>query len=587
MSKQKLDPKTFLQSPEAIAAVFDPGEMFSLLTRSFDIETSQAALVERDQGDRIVCSPGDSISADGVTDVMLVRTTPIAVQLDGMIVSSADDYQCPATVTFNVSLVTEPSELNAFRKVVVGSNRSATTASLQAHFEPVVLRNLAEMAEGRGVEVLISPKNADVLSAELADGLKKTAFSSGLRIEKPIDVRFDSPVYRQVIASRADARRRQEAFAADRRIELAVETARQQHSEKLADLLGDLKSLADRSPDHDLGNLLATFSEVDRGDLYSALLETDDARSTTERIVVGSGCELLFYDPTLLESPVDRVTIPDTIGPVRSVQTHLDCSGNRRLFVGAAQGLHELDVDGGGSVVTYIADADDSIRGGVNSVALAGNLVFASHSELGLLCWPRGGSSPAGRIMRDRTENAKAVRSVCFYNGAIYFSIDDQVMKIPADGLDQEPVEFKGSCALISSLWPSVDGIYAGNAEGQVLHWPAGEFDQPEILHAGRQRSVESVTVIDFGGLRRLFYADTSFAVFARVVGDAYTCRYEAGGQTLRRVEVAPDLIVATNEMRDRLICWRPSRPSAPESVASVSQLTGHSIQDVCLISTV
>ena len=95
----------------------------------------------------------------------------------------------------------------------------ATSASLQAHFEPGVLRSLAEIAEGRGVEVLLSAKNADVLSAELADGLKKTAFSSGLRIEKPIDVRFDSPVYRQVVASQSDARRRQEEFAADRRIE--------------------------------------------------------------------------------------------------------------------------------------------------------------------------------------------------------------------------------------------------------------------------------------------------------------------------------------------------------------------------------
>ena len=92
--------------------------------------------------------------------------------------------------------------------------------------------------------------------------------------------------------------------------------------------------------------------------------------------------------------------------------------------------------------------------------------------------------------------------------------------------------------------------------------------------------------MLDFGGLKRLFYTDTSVAVFARVLGDTFTCRYEAAGQTLRRVEVAPDVIVATNEIRDRLVFWRPSRPDTPLAVVAVSPLTGHSIQDVTLVPT-
>lgn len=90
--------------------------------------------------------------------------------------------------------------------------------------------------------------------------------------------------------------------------------------------------------------------------------------------------------------------------------------------------------------------------------------------------------------------------------------------------------------------------------------------------------------MLDLGGMGRLFYTDTSLAVFARVVGDSFICRYEAGGQTIRRVEVAPDLIVATNDVRDRIICWNPGEPLKPYGVATVSRLTTHSIQDVCLI---
>ena len=74
--------------------------------------------------------------------------------------------------------------------------------------------------------------------------------------------------------------------------------------------------------------------------------------------------------------------------------------------------------------------------------------------------------------------------------------------------------------------------------------------------------------------------------VQATVLGDNFRCEYEAGGQTLRRVEVAPDLLVATTDLRDRLICWDPSKPDEPQCVLPVSRLCGHSIQDICLVTT-
>ena len=163
-------------------------------------------------------------------------------------------------------------------------------------------------------------------------------------------------------------------------------------------------------------------------------------------------------------------------------------------------------------------------------------------------------------------------------------AIDEAVHRIPADDLDHTPTVYRGSRALITALCPTPDGLYAGNAEGQLLHWSHDEPESPEDVHTGRRRPAESIALLDFGSLRRLFYTDTSLAVHARVLGDTFACRYEAGGQTLRRVEVAPDLIVATNELRDRLICWTPGKPDAPSGVAPVAQLTSHSVQDVCLI---
>ncbi len=583
-TQQPTDPKTFFESPEAIALVVNPAGLFGLLTRSYDVPQSQAALVTRKQGDRVVRVSGQEISGDEVAALLLVRTTPLVVRFDDLHATSVDHYRCAASVTVRVSLIPETSELRSFERAIVGSARGVGIDGLREYLRPHLTRSLALMAEGRGVEVLTDPKDDAALATEVADGLKAATFGAGLRIERPIDVQLDSAVYRQVQRARARDRRRREEFATARRIEQATEAAQLEHTRHLAELLEKLRSLANRSPDHELAEVLRTFPEGERGELYAALFGADDARQVTGSVVVGSGRELLFFDPQSFDAPQSTIMMPDTIGPVRSVQIHLDASDEWRLFVGASRGVHEMPADGTGTVITYATDAGDDVKGGVNSVALAGDRIFASHSELGLLHWPRGGERQPSTVMPERTRRAKAVRCVRFFAGAVFFSTDDEINRLPADAIDEEPITFSGSRSLITSICPAVDGLYAGNAVGQILFWPEGDTTQPETLHAGRQRSAESVTLLDFGGLRRLFYTDTSLAVFARVVGDTFTCRYEAGGQTLRRVEVAPDVIIATNDVRDRLIVWTPGQPASPRDVVPIARLTGHSIQDVALI---
>jgi hypothetical protein len=267
--------------------------------------------------------------------------------------------------------------------------------------------------------------------------------------------------------------------------------------------------------------------------------------------------------------------------------------GGHRLLIGAACGVMEIAPDGDAPLATYHADprrADAKVHGGFNSVAIAGDRIVATHSELGLVSWPRAGGAlteQTGKpvnLLLEHTKDARAVRSVHFSDGDLYLSIDHRVFKMRADNTQNKPIVLDGNASVITALCPDSDGVYAGNADGQILFWNEDDTDHPRIIHAGRQRPVEAVFQVDFGGAKRLFYTDTSTAVFARVLGDSFVCRYEAGGQTLRRVEVAPDLIVATNEVRDRLICWAPGEPAKPHDIVPVAQLTGHSVQDVCLI---
>ncbi len=579
-----MDPKSFFDAADAMAVVVKADDLFGLLTRTYDLPNDVAALVTREHGDRVVMQPGTQIAADDVVEVMLVRTAPFILSYSDLQATSVDKYHCAAGVTLRLSVVLESSELVSFQNAVVGSGRVVRVSAVEAFFASQMTRAVALAAEGRGVEVLIDPAASETVSAEIGACLKKSAFAAGVKIQEPPDVRFDSAVYRQVRQSRCNAERRQEEFDAKRRIEQARAAAHAKHVERLSTLLDDLRGMSEKSPGVELPDLIKTFSDADRAELYEALIGADDGHGETEFVVAGSGAELLLFAPKSLDAPQRTVAVSGDVGPVRSVRLCVDCDGERRLLVGASYGLYELAANGDERVTTYAADPDGRVKGGVNSVALAGDRVFATHSELGLLCWDRGCETPVRNLLVDQTRQGTAVRCVQFFGGDLYFSIDCDVYKLPADALEQTPHVFRGSGSLITAVCATAGGVYAGNGGGQILHWQGDHVDAPEVLHAGRERSAESVVLLDVGGLVRLFYADTSLAVFARVVGDTFTCRYEAGGQTLRRVEVAPDVIVATNEVRDRLILWHPGRPAEPYGVAPVARLTGHSVQDVCLI---
>jgi hypothetical protein len=137
----------------------------------------------------------------------------------------------------------------------------------------------------------------------------------------------------------------------------------------------------------------------------------------------------------------------------------------------------------------------------------------------------------------------------------------------------------------ITSLSATKTHVLAGTADGMVLAWNRQDSSgDPDVLYGPTRRPVESINVLDSGGVARLFIADNSPGIHARVLRDTFSCQYLAGGQILRRAAAAPDLLVGTNEPRDRLICWKLHEPDRPAAIIPIARLTGHSIQDVCLI---
>jgi hypothetical protein len=187
-------------------------------------------------------------------------------------------------------------------------------------------------------------------------------------------------------------------------------------------------------------------------------------------------------------------------------------------------------------------------------------------------------------LFPDLTGAATAVRHARFARGRFWCSIDGRIVSVPADEPQSRPIVLDGAGEVIAAMTVADEGVFAGTADGRIVRWASLEADAPDLVHTGNRRAVESVGLLATGGVPRLFFADTSTAASVRVLGDSFLCRYEAGGQTIRRAEFADDLIAGTTDARDRVIVWRPDQPARPAFVLPILRLTTHTVQDVCLV---
>ncbi|MGD2108558.1 MAG: hypothetical protein PVI86_04110 [Phycisphaerae bacterium] len=588
MGSGKFDPQTFFGRVDNVALHLPASELFGLLRRTLDLPAQWAALVTRTTGDHVVVPASGKVDAAGAEDVLFARVTPVDVVLEADGVATKDGYRCRAEVRLPVRLIPESSDLLSFTKAVLGSHRVALVEAIGRYLQPALRGALTRVAAEHDAATLIDSGSNDQVSAALADAVEASCFAAGLTLdEKPTAV-FDSQTLRQIRESEQESLRKQADHAASRQVQIAREQAQAQHLDHLASLLGRLEEMTAASPDLTLPELVRTFSERERGEVYDALFAAEPVSASTQWVAVAAGDSLLFFDPHHPDVPDRRCTMAGDAGPVRSVQAVRDPNADMVLLLGAATGVYRWPVGQTETELTLLVKDAPEVRGGFNAATLVGNRIFASHSELGLLQWQTTEPASPRPLFESMTRNAKAVRGVEFFDGELYCAIDDRVVRWPADATGEKPSHvYTGSMTTITALCPTSDGLFAGNGDGDILHWPNGRETKPERLHTGLQRAAESIWVLESSGVRRLVYSDTSLHVHSRVLGDSYSCRYEAGGQTLRRVEVAPDVLVATNDLRDRMILWSPGHPDRPTAVVGVSRICGHSIQDICLVPKV
>lgn len=581
MLRSRADLDAFRTDARNVAALLAAEGLFGLLSRSLDVPSGWIALVGRTSGEARVYAGGATIEGNGISHLLLVRSEPVQIELVEDRLPCADGYQCTAHIRLWIRVVGETGDLDSFRTTVLGSGETLDVDQLASYVRWHCRRAITQFAEARSAADLVDGRDRDAAAALIAERLKPPLFAAGMALHQPALVRFECPAL-------VDVRARAESVNVRQRIDETLAEARRKRLTDLESLLGQLQALGARSPGVELGELLRMFNETQRGQLYGALWSLLPVAERTQWIAVVAGNDLLCFDPNLPDAPARRVELNGPAGALRSVRVHQPPGRAPVLLVGAARGVYEIDADTLRiqAAHTFVPGLDAELRGGVNAAAIGDGHVFATHSEIGLMRWPVGVEREPEFLLQAWTREARTTRQAQIDGNTLWLAIDDQVVGCPvADVTEASAKRLSGSRDRITALHAAGPDVFAGNKCGDILHWRIDKADDVECLLRGDGSPVEAVQHVLTGGVPQVAFAERGTpAIQLLAIGDTFVCRYEAGAQDVRRCAVAGDLLVAINDTRDRLLCWRPGETGTPFAQVRVSAQYGHSIQDVCLV---
>lgn len=567
---------------EALAAIRLPGREWprGLLTET-PVPDAWMGLALKREGRRWFVAAGDFPRVAEDDELVLIRNRAFSVPLQMHDATASCGNQIHAEAEALIRWDAREADLAAFRQTFLSLNELSVQQLAERIAEGGGLTALRHFIRIRPAETLVSEDARPGFLEALRIGLQRLAFEAGFIIERITKFAADSPTFARFKARERESSQRLEELKAREVIEKAAVEAAARRLDEMSGLLGKLQTTAQRDGGSQWSSLLPTLSPAERGRLLENLWRlTPNARVATAVVVV-AGNECVWLDPAAPERVQRRVTLSDELGGLRSVW-HCSVSGDVRLFVGAATGVWMLNGATGQVLSTFKVDATQRPRTGFNAMAVAGDQLFATHSQLGCWSWPLADPAAAVAILAPNGGVPKTIRAIAAAENLIYFAADDCVH-----------VYDPGSAALrvqsaaddvIHCLALAGRTLYVGTEHGRLLRQ---DLSRPDDWFAAFRTTgpLESVVVRRWGDLVELVVPAGPQGVDAVYEEQNVVVRLVESGQSIRKAWASDDLVVGLSERRDRLIVSRASQPDRRGVEALISRLMSASVQDVCILT--
>lgn len=583
---------------------------------------------------------GDRLT--GRLETLLVKTGPVSVPCEFPNLISQDGFAFTVLCTLVFGLAQENvSCLEEFSRSLFPTGREFTVSDLRAAVWQDAKNALCDFFRRRRAAELCVPTSSGSTPQEaLREWLERALFGRGFVFARLSDLASNSPDYDR----HCQDRRHQEERILLHEDALTEQKRRAELFRGVANLLEDrsLHEVLERIPDSRLRSLLYARwvtdnlahlepSELPRrlegwsDELLGKLFETlsnpplDDpsgraflgkqgALPKRGQIWAVSGKSLLKISPDRVEKIEEERKFEV---PLRSVR--LDREGNEtRLLVGWKRGVYVLDpsaesplsqVEGlraggpGDSEPRLYRLPETAVRkGGVNSAALSGPWLYATHSDCGLVRWNLADPDrPAEFLFESLTRGNRTTRAITSAEGVLYFASGSRVYRFDPRGETSEPQP------LVPQAPAPVTGLASGNGslsascgehnQGAVCVWSLGDPGRPPELLRERH-PVPGVGFCSLGGIPHVLFSGLDHLPFASKgrgfvrahwVGHELETRFDSPQSAVGLVQGSSDYLVAADPTGWRLMVWETGRPQQPAAQLDLAGRFRHPVYDLVL----
>ena len=528
-------------------------------------------------GRRRYVPAGENPRADRDDKLVLVRNQPITVALNAANTPAANGN--PVDCACELLLRWQPREddLAALERALLG--------------EPLTLERLTEVVINAGAlvalrkyiseqpaEYLLQDDKREELLNAFREQLGKFTFETGMVFERIGKLVFVSDAYEWQAALQRETRQRVERIKAAEMIDKAALAATQRRLGDLGGILEQLKTAAgdEKTKWHEL---LPALSPGDRGKLLENLWRLTPDKKTAEALVVVSGNECLWLDPSEPERIILRTKIPGDMGGLRSITY---CQERNWLLVGAASGVWVLDAGHGEAVSRFEVPGIEPPRTGFNAAVVMGERLYATSSQLGCWSWNISDSSDAKPVLAPESGVPKRVRAVvATADGRVLFAADDCVQVY--DPASEQLSVLSSGTDVIYSLAVLEDKLFVGTADAKLFRVDMHHSDDWWLVYQAND-AIETIEPRRWSDLVELVVPAGPRGINGIYDTEGVTTRLLEARTPIRRAWACDDVVMGLNHLRDRLIVMNANLPERTGREAKIAQMTGQTIQDACIV---
>lgn len=487
-----------------------------------------------------------------------MRPEPLRMRVKLEDLQTSDSHLIDVAFTCSVAALDRRGEREMFAETFLSHRASATSDDVAAHFASALKRASLETVSSEAAEHWLVGANADALAKLVADAAKKLAFACGVELLPPFDLAVSSP-----------SLEREKLEATGRKLSERRTAGQVAHVQQAAELLKQFETLRQAMPSLTPGQLLDRVSPADRGSMLQSLLMAS-ASAGHAMLWAVAGPNLVKIDPRSSPAKMSIIPVPSDLGPLRSVQ-----GAGGKLLVGAQAGVLVIDPNDLASA-TLLRDPETKSQLGFNSAVMTGDIVWASHSEAGVVAWQMSQPDAPLKVFRDAPGAKNLV------------ALDDaRVIYSSELGVSVESLDAAGAGIHVPDALGVVQLIHVADARITIVgsSGQTAKLDRHALAITGTQRrsgEISGAGVLPWLGSTRLLLATCDGPVYCVGEDDSLVTQYASPHRGLRAIAACADVIAALSADRQRIVLWNSWQPDAPLAEIHIAATARHRAADLC-----